>query len=187
MHVLTLTALLVGLAAAAPAPAPSATSVKLFDNIVVVSTALPCSTSTATPVTSPYWTPSARERKTCDESSYNASEAPKDVNRGDFRDCASLLSAFGLHNGTFHIPASKDDAYGAGYVDLVTSDSCTFAVRAEEALKLGDGDVDYIVHQALLDYSAGFMMAAQGDVKCAVEAGGKNAAMQWRIYNATAV
>ncbi|KAF4974412.1 hypothetical protein FZEAL_8686 [Fusarium zealandicum] len=178
MRFLALAAALVGLAAAAPAPTASPT---LSDDIVVVSTATPSATPSAV-----FWTPSAKSVKVCNESSYSASEAPKSVKRADFRDCASLLSAFGPHKGAFTIPAAA--SYGGGLVDALKSDSCTFAVGAVEGpLRLGDGDVDFIVHKALLDYSAGLEMAAQGLIDCPVEGGGpkEKAKLHWRVSNST--
>ncbi|KAF4460412.1 hypothetical protein FALBO_12806 [Fusarium albosuccineum] len=188
MRALAFTAALVGIAAAAPAPAPTAT---LFDDIVVVSTATSHTYEpTATPDASAYWTPNTTKQTTCDRKSYHAAFAPKDVKRADFRDCASLLSAFGRHNGTFSIPAVTDAlpaSYNAsGFIDIVQSDSCTFGVRTAEALTLGDDDVDWIVQKTLKDYSAGFEMAARGKVDCATEKDAKKKAkLYWQVYDAS--
>ncbi|KAI8686368.1 Hce2 domain-containing protein [Fusarium keratoplasticum] len=182
MRVLALTAALMGLAAAAPAPAPSAT---LFDDIVAVSTSTACATPSATPITSTFWVPSDNSRKTCDKATYKAKFAPSDVKRGDFRDCASLLSAFGPHNGTFTIPAVTNaaDEYGTGFVPIVKSDSCSLGVRAKGGVVLGDDDVDWIVQKTLQDYSSGFLMAARGSVDCDALDGGKKAKLYWQVYD----
>ncbi|KAM0420788.1 hypothetical protein ACHAPT_011449 [Fusarium lateritium] len=186
MRVLALTAAFIGLAAAAPAPAaPSAT---LFDDLVVVSTSTPCATPSATSIASTFWVPSADSRKTCDKATYKARFAPSDVRRGDFRDCASLLSAFGPHNGTFSIPAVAEaaDEYGSGFVPIVKSDSCSLGVRAKGGVELGDDDVEWIVQKTLQDYSAGFEMAARGSVDCDGLAGGKKAKLYWQVYDSEA-
>ncbi|KAJ4183962.1 hypothetical protein NW755_009503 [Fusarium falciforme] len=182
MRVLALTAALMGLAAAAPAPAPSAT---LFDDIVAVSTSTACATPSATPIASTFWVPSDNSRKTCDKATYKAKFAPSDVKRGDFRDCASLLSAFGPHNGTFTIPAVTNaaDEYGTGFVPIVKSDSCSLGVRAKGGVMLGDDDVDWIVQKTLQDYSSGFLMAARGSVDCDALDGGKKAKLYWQVYD----
>lgn len=182
MHVFVLTAALMGLVAAAPAPAPSAT---LFDDIVAVSTSTACATPSATPIASTFWVPSDNSRKTCDKATYKAKFAPSDVKRGDFRDCASLLSAFGPHNGTFTIPAVTSAAkeYGTGFVPIVKSDSCSLGVRAKGSVMLGDDDVEWIVQKTLQDYSSGFLMAARGSVDCDALDAGKKAKLYWQVYD----
>lgn len=182
MRVLALAAVLSGLAAAVPAPAPETT---LFDDIVAVSTSTACATPSAAPIASAFWVPSVDSRKTCDKATYKAKFAPSDVKRGDFRDCASLLSAFGPHNGTFTIPAVADAAggYGSDFIPIVNSDSCSLGVRAKGGVVLGDDDVDWIVQKTLQDYSSGFLMAARGYVECDALGGGRRAKLYWQVYD----
>ncbi|KAF5025780.1 hypothetical protein F66182_2113 [Fusarium sp. NRRL 66182] len=177
MRFVSLAALFIGLAAAAPAPTATTTR----DDMIVVSTATP------RPYASPstYWTPGSRSLTACDKGSFAARQAPKDTERANFKDCAALLSTFGIRNGTFNIPAADEASeysVGDGLVDIVKSGSCAFAVRADKGLKVGDDDVVWIMQKAVLEYSAGTEMAARGSVKCTAQDGGKEGGLYWQIH-----
>ncbi|KAF4966210.1 hypothetical protein FSARC_6095 [Fusarium sarcochroum] len=178
MRFVSLVSIFVGLAVAAPAPAATTTK----DDMIVVATTAPGPYASA----STYWAPGTHSFNTCDKASYAARQAPKNTKRADFNDCAALLSTFGSRNGTFSIPAASDDereyAVGSGLVDIVKSDSCAFAVRADKGLKVGDDDVVWIVKKAVLEYSSGTEIAARGSVKCTAEDGGNKGGLYWQVY-----
>ncbi|CAM1505767.1 Fc.00g114040.m01.CDS01 [Cosmosporella sp. VM-42] len=125
------------------------------------------------------WKPSSKNFKTCDEATF----APVlNVIPADWRDCASLSSEWSAQNGTFVIYPAVDDSF----IKILKADSCTLAIKSsvkgEGPFTVGDVDINHILAGALLNYSDGSLLSAQGNVSCSVE-GGEKKSLHWQIFD----
>ncbi|KAK5996466.1 hypothetical protein PT974_01800 [Cladobotryum mycophilum] len=144
----------------------------------VVVTAAPTVAPTADNGSAYSWTPAPSDQTTCDASSFN--QAPSGA-AADWRHCAALFSSWANQNGTFSIHDDSGDAL----IPILQSKGCVLGVKAliggQGSYTVGDQDIKTILRTALQNYSEGTDLEVQGDVNCAVAAGGK-AGLHWQIY-----
>ncbi|KAF7555213.1 hypothetical protein G7046_g6612 [Stylonectria norvegica] len=155
--------LLAGLAASTPAPISSSSSTAIAPD------------ATTLPFT---YNPSVNDTQACDDSTFTTITG---VIPADWSDCAALYSAFAANNGTFVVRPFANDAV---FVPILKSGTCTLAIKAnvtgEGPYTIGDVDVGKILDGALLNFSSGSSIAAQGDVMCP-DGDGVKRGLHWQI------
>ena len=119
------------------------------------------------------WRPAPSTQSTCDPSTYT----PSSTDPADWRECASLYSAWTAQNGTFVVAGT------GGFVPILHVSDCTFSVRVVDPSSapviLGDRDVRAFLDVSLKDYSRGTDLGVVGTAECRGKKG--MAGVDWRI------
>ncbi|KAG5972036.1 hypothetical protein E4U55_000944 [Claviceps digitariae] len=138
--------------------------------------ALPAA-SVAVNLTGLSWHPSRHSQSTCGTSTFIEST---NLEPADWRECASLYSAWTSQLGTFDL--RNVDA--AGFTPILRTTDCTLGVQPADASKgsftIGDQDLKMLLNTSLRQFSEGTDLRVTGIVKCAAASGTK-ADVKWRI------